>query len=46
MRPGGCFSDLDLVLDMAFAAADSAQGDLYARGAPSRRPAAGEWEPA
>ncbi|MGH3529823.1 MAG: class I SAM-dependent methyltransferase, partial [Pseudonocardiaceae bacterium] len=33
--PGGCFFDLDLVLDARFAPATSALGELYARGAPS-----------
>lgn len=33
--PGGCFFDLDLVLDARFAPPGSALGELYARGAPS-----------
>jgi tRNA (cmo5U34)-methyltransferase len=38
LRPGGCFFDLDLVLDARFAPAGSALGALYARGAPSHHP--------
>ncbi len=34
LRPGGCFFDLDLVLDMTFAPPGSALGELYARGGP------------
>jgi tRNA (cmo5U34)-methyltransferase len=34
LRPGGCFFDLDLVLDMTFAPPGSALGELYAHGGP------------
>jgi hypothetical protein len=34
LRAGGCFFDLDLVLDMTFAPPGSALGELYARGGP------------
>jgi hypothetical protein len=34
LGPGGCFFNLDLVLDVPFAAAGSALRELYARGAP------------
>jgi tRNA (cmo5U34)-methyltransferase len=38
LGPGGCFFDLDLVLDVPLAAAGSALSELYPRGAPNHQP--------